>query len=317
MRARGPILLLITAALWGLAFTAQTTAANVVGPFTFNAARNIVGAAFLTGVIALRKQTGTDTSPTTPHATYTRRTLLISGTICGILLFGASYLQQAGITAYPPEAAASSRSGFVTATYMVMVATMSVFTGHKLRPRVVVAIMLALGGMYFLCVPHGLGSVYRGDWLVLGSAFGYALHIIAIDHYTHVDGVRLSRVQLLVSAMLSTTGAIVFEQPDAAALFAALVPILYAGIASDGIAYTLQIIGQQTTNPTVASIILTMESVFAAIGGWIILSERLSEVELLGCALVFVAVLTAQLPEPRRTQETSEATEPEHLPANT
>ena len=295
MRAKGPILLLITAVLWGLAFVAQTSAADGIGPFTFNASRNFVGALFLSGVIAWRKRSGQDVPP--DGTGYSRRTLLVAGVACGVLLCASSFLQQLGITVYPPEAAASGRSGFVTATYMVMVAVMGVFLGKRPHPLVFVAVAVALVGMYLLCVPDGLGSVYLGDWLVLACAFGFALHIIVIDRYTQVDGVRLSRVQLLVAGGISLAGAIAFEQPTLAVVVAALVPVLYAGICSDGIAYTLQIIGQKTTDPTVASIIMSLEAVFAALGGWIILSESLSPVELVGCALVFVAVLLSQVPE--------------------
>jgi len=305
VKAKGPILLLITAVLWGMAFVAQTSAADSVGPFTFNASRNFIGALFLTGVIAMRKRTGQDKAPLTrghdadagASAGYARRTLIIAGALCGIALCVASYLQQAGITAYPPEAAASSRSGFVTATYMVMVAVILVFMGKRPHPLVFVAVAVAMLGMYLLCVPDGLGSVYAGDWLVLASALGYAIHILVIDRYTQVDGVRLSRVQLLVAGGISLVCALVFEHPQLAAVLAALVPILYAGICSDGIAYTLQIIAQQTTEATVASIIMSLESVFAAIGGWLILSESLTPIELGGCALVFAAVLLSQVPE--------------------
>lgn len=297
MKAKGPLLLLITAILWGMAFVAQTSAAESIGPFTFNASRNFIGALFLSGVIAFRKRTGQDKPAGLEGSGYSKRTLIIAGTLCGIALCVASYLQQAGITAYPPEAAASSRSGFVTATYMVMVAVMLMFMGKRPHPIVLVAVVVALAGMYLLCVPNGLGSVYVGDWLVLASAFGYAVHILVIDRYTQVDGVRLSRVQLLVAGAISLVCAIAFEHPDMTAVLAAAIPILYAGICSDGIAYTLQIIAQKTTDATVASIIMSLESVFAALGGWLILSESLSPIEMLGCALVFVAVILSQVPD--------------------
>ncbi len=301
MKAKGPILLLITAILWGFAFVAQTTASSDIGPFTFNASRNIIGAVFLTGVIAMRKRLGHDEAPQLGSdgnaSGYTRKALVIAGVTCGIVLFAASYLQQAGITAYPAGAAASGRSGFVTATYMIMVALMGVVVGKKTQPIVFVAVAVSMLGMYLLCVPNGLGSIYVGDWLVLASAFGYALHIIVIDRFTRIDGVRLSRVQLMTSAAIALVCALAFEHPDPAAIAAALVPILYAGICSDGIAYTFQIIAQKTTDPTVASILMSLESVFAAIGGWLILSESLSAVELLGCALVFAAVMLAQVPQ--------------------
>lgn len=301
MKAKGPILLLITAILWGFAFVAQTTASSDIGPFTFNASRNIIGAVFLTGVIAMRKRLGHDEAPQLGSdgnaSGYTRKALVIAGVTCGVVLFAASYLQQAGITAYPAGAAASGRSGFVTATYMIMVALMGVVVGKKTQPIVFVAVAVSMLGMYLLCVPNGLGSIYVGDWLVLASAFGYALHIIVIDRFTRIDGVRLSRVQLMTSAAIALVCALAIEHPDPAAIAAALVPILYAGICSDGIAYTFQIIAQKTTDPTVASILMSLESVFAAIGGWLILSESLSAVELLGCALVFAAVMLAQVPQ--------------------
>lgn len=297
MRAKGPILLLITAILWGMAFVAQTTAADNVGPFTFNVSRNFIGALFLSGVIAFRRRSGQDKPAGVAGSGYSRRTLLVAGVLCGIALCAASFLQQAGITAYPPEAAASSRSGFVTATYMVMVAVMLALAGRRPHPIVLAAVVVALLGMYLLCVPDGIGSVYLGDWLVFASAFGYAVHILVIDRFTQVDGVRLSRVQLLVSGGISLVCALAFEHPDPSAVLAAAIPILYAGVCSDGIAYTLQIVAQKTTDAAVASIIMSLESVFAAIGGWLILSESLSAVELVGCALVFVAVLMSQVPE--------------------
>ena len=296
-KAKGPVLLLVTAVLWGMAFVAQTSAADDVGPFTFNMSRNFVGALFLSAVIAGRKRTGHDRPAGAEGSGYSRRTLIVGGVACGLLLCVASYLQQAGITSYPPEAAASGRSGFVTATYMVMVAVIGVFMNRRPHPIVFVAVAVALVGMYLLCVPDGLGSVYVGDWLVLACALGFALHILVIDRYRQVDGVRLSRVQLIVAGAVSLVCAFAFEQPTAAAILAAAVPILYAGICSDGIAYTLQIIGQQTTDPTVASIIMSLEAVFAALGGWLILAESLSPVELFGCVLVFAAVLLAQIPE--------------------
>lgn len=297
MNLKGPILLLITSILWGLAFVAQTDAAQHVQPFTFNASRNFIGALFLTGIIALRKRSGADKPPTSDATGYSSRTLLVGGLACGVALFVASYLQQAGISSYPSEAAVSGRSGFITALYMIIVAVIGCFAGKKPHPVVFVAVGVALVGMWFLCVPEGFEAIYFGDVLVFACAFGYALHIIIIDRYTQVDGVRLSRLQLLVSGTLSLVSALIFEQPELALVLAALVPILYAGIASDGIAYTFQIIAQQTTDPTVASILMSLESVFAALGGWLILSEALTPLELLGCALVFAAVMLAQVPD--------------------
>lgn len=297
MNAKGPILLLITAILWGMAFVAQTDAAQHVQPFTFNASRNFIGALFLTGVIAWRKRTGADKPPQQDGPGYTKRMLLVGGIACGVALFAASYLQQAGITSYPQDAAISGRSGFITALYMVVVAVIGLFTSKKPHPIVLVAVGVALVGLWFLCVPNGFDNIYFGDVLVFLCAIGYAIHIIVIDRYTHVDGVRLSRVQLITSGALSLVCALLFEHPELSLVLAAAIPILYAGICSDGIAYTFQIIAQQTTDATVASILMSLESVFAALGGWLILSEALTPVELLGCALVFAAVMLAQVPD--------------------
>ena len=337
---KGPLMLLATAVLWGLAFVAQTTASSNIEPFTFNASRNFVGALFLTGVIAVRKRQGHDVAPlrksedtekrgeadgcTSPIdgrsrpidervscsersaraaqgsskqlGRYTTRALMIGGAACGIVLCIASFLQQSGIGAYPANAAASGRSGFVTATYMIMVALYTVFAGKKSHPLVFASVVVAIVGMYFLCVPNGIENIYWGDMLVFGSAVGYAAHIIVIDRFTAVDGVRLSRVQLLVAGSISLVCALMLEHPSIAGIACAIVPILYAGILSDGVAYTLQIVAQKTTDPTVASIIMSLESVFAALGGWIILGERLGAVELLGCTLVFAAVMLSQVP---------------------
>lgn len=309
-------MLLGTAVLWGLAFVAQTSASDSIEPFTFNASRNFIGALFLTGVIAVRKRIGHDIAPVRKNSTdgkttgtasaeaggtkqlglYTTRMLLASGAACGLVLCFASYMQQSGISAYPADAAASGRSGFVTATYMIMVALYTVFAGKKAHPVVFVSVGIAFAGMYFLCVPNGIENVYWGDVLVLASAVGYAAHIIVIDRFTMVDGVRLSRVQLLVAGAISLVCALLFEHPSITGVACAIVPILYAGVFSDGVAYTLQIVAQKTTDATVASIIMSLESVFAALGGWIILGERLGAVELFGCTLVFAAVMLSQVP---------------------
>ncbi len=316
---KGPLLLLFTALLWGMAFVAQTQAADAVEPFTFNASRNFIGAAFLVGVIFVRVRLGHDVAPskrvvsTTMNSTdasdgssvgpsgklggYSLRALLVGGFLCGLVLCFSSFLQQAGISSYPDDAAASGRSGFITAIYMILVALFAIFAGKKAHPIVFAAVAVAMFGMYLLCVPNGLDQVYWGDVLVLVCAFGYALHIIVIDRFTYIDGVRLSLVQLLTAGGISLVCALIFEHPDMAQIMAAALPILYAGICSDGIAFTCQIVAQKTTDPTVASILMSLEAVFAALGGWIILGEVLGPVELVGCVLVFVAVLMAQVPD--------------------
>ncbi len=301
MKATGPILLLITAVLWGSTFAAQTAASSHVDPFTFLFSRNFIGALFLSFVIAARKRMGQDMAPVpvsrvSGSCGYTRKTLLIAGASCGVVLCASAFLQQMGITIYPDGTAISGRSGFITAIYMIVVAVFGVVVNRKASPVVLLSVVVAMAGMYFLCVPNGLGEIYLGDWLTLGCAVGYAAHIIIIDRFTQVDGVRLSRVQLLTSGCIALVCAFIFESPSITGILAAIGPILVAGVLSDGVAYTFQIIAQKTTDATVASIIMSLESVFAALAGFVFLGEVLGGIELFGCALVFAAVILAQVP---------------------
>lgn len=303
---KGTVLLLITALIWGTAFVAQTSAADNVDPFTFNASRNIIAVVFLTMVITVKEKLETKeakpaAAPASPAEKVNfmgdTRAIVIGGALCGLALFAASYLQQAGIGAYPPEAAASGRAGFITATYVIMVALCSLFMGKKVHPLVLVATVVCVVGMYLLCMSGGIEGIYMGDVLVLLSAAGFAAHIIVIDRYVALDAFRLSRVQFIASGGLSLICALIFEQPTVSAIALALLPILFAGIMSDGVAYTLQFVGQKFVNATAATIIMSLESVFAALAGWLLLAERLGVQEIIGCALVFAAVMLAQAPD--------------------
>ena len=312
---KGTVLLLITALIWGTAFVAQTSAAENVDPFTFNASRNTIAVVFLTVIIMTKEKlakakapAGTASAAPAEKVNFLgdTRAVVIGGALCGVALFAASYLQQLGIATYPPEAAASGRAGFITATYMIMVALCTIFTGRKLHPLVMIATVVCMAGMYLLCMSGGLENIYLGDVLVLLSAVGFAAHIIVIDRYAALDAFRLSRVQFIVSAGLSMVCAFAFENPQLTSILAALLPILFAGIMSDGIAYTLQFAGQKYANPTLASIIMSLESVFAALAGWLLLAERLGVQEIIGCALVFAAVMLAQTPDFLKKPEAKE-----------
>ena len=193
-------------------------------------------------------------------------------------------------------AAASGRAGFLTATYVVMVAVIAVFTGNKLHPTVIVAAVGCVAGMYMLCLSGGIDRVYFGDLLILLCAVGYAAYIMAVDRFNDTDGIAMSFVQFIVCSVLSTVCAFIFEQPDFGVIAQAWLPVAYAGVLSSGVAYTLQIIGQKYAEPTVATIVMSLESVFAALAGWVLLNERLSPAELAGCALVFASVILAQAP---------------------
>lgn len=298
---KGTLFLLGAALVWGLAFPAQSVASSSVAPFTFIAAKSSVAAVFLGCILLTRLPRHTSEERHRQETvigprSYTTRRILIGGILCGLALCIADNFQQAGITAYPSDAAAAGRAGFLTATYVVMVALISLFTKKKPHPATLVAAGVCLLGMYFLCVSNGINNIYVGDILILGSALGYTAHILVVDRYAALDGVKISCVQFITSAILSLCCAFLFEHPTLDQLSTALLPILYVGAISSGIGYTFQNLGQKSVAPSIAAIVMSLESVFAALGGWILLGELLTSRELLGCVLVFAAVLLAQAP---------------------
>lgn len=294
-RTKGSIMLLIATFFWGTTFVAQTTASDVLGTFTYNASRSFVGASFLGVLILLRhffrKEENKETQPVQGQ-----RSVLFAGTLCGVFLFVAMGCQQGGISAYPDGVAISGRSAFLTATYVIMTVICSRFLGKKLHKIVYAAVVVCVIGMYFLCVSDGISSIYLGDVLCLACALFFTIHIMIIDNFSYCDSVKMSCMQFVVAGILSCITALIFENPTWESIFAAAGSILYAGILSSGVAYTLQMAGQKYAEPAVASIVMSLESVFATLAGWILLSERLSHREMLGCALVFTAVILAQVP---------------------
>ncbi len=293
-KLKGPLLLLLTTILWGLAFTAQSTAADKIGSFTFNAVRCILAAVFLFVTLIIRssaeKLRHKEKKKNSP------KKLLFGGFMCGITLFAGMNLQQFGIAAYPPEAASSGRAGFLTATYVVMIPIVQRLLGKKLSITVIIAVFGCIAGMYLLCMSGGFDSIYLGDVLELLCAVGFTAYILAVDKFAGIDGIMISCLQFVICGAICFVCMMIFEKPDIAVLADAWLPIAYAGIVSSGIGYTLQILGQKETEPTVASIIMSLESVFAALFGWMILGEILSTRELIGCALVFASVIIAQIP---------------------
>lgn len=294
-KAKGTLFLLLAALIWGMAFVAQTSAADKIGAFTFNASRSIIAALFLLLVIGIRKKPGKVLIKTKEKAT--SRHLAIGGTLCGITLFITVNFQQFGIAAYPENAAVSGRAGFLTATYVVMVALCAWVSGKKPHPMTLIVAVGCIIGMYMLCLSNGFSGIYLGDILVLICALGFTAYILVVDHFQKLDGFMLSCIQFFVCGVLSLIATLIFEKPSAQALLAAWLPIVYAGIFSSAIGYTLQIVGQKYADPAVASIVMSLESVFAALAGWIILNERLGFHELIGCGLVFLSVILAQVPE--------------------
>lgn len=303
---KGSLILLITAFIWGTAFVAQTSAADSLGTFTFNAGRSFVAAAFLGILVLIRDCCGprfkrSDSAGMRARSEAAERRNRASwpvqgGLLCGLMLFLAMSFQQAGIGAYPDGVAASGRAGFLTATYVVMVALCMQIRGRKTHPLVLVSIAGTICGMYLLCMSGGFSGIYVGDVLELCCAVCFTGHILVVDRYSDTDSFCLSCLQFLTAGVLSGVMCL-FEHVNGAAVIRAIPLILYAGVLSSSIAYTLQLIGQKYAEPAVASIVMSLESVFAVIAGWAVLHEVLSTRELLGCAFVFAAVILAQVPQ--------------------
>ncbi len=292
----GGLLLGLAALIWGTAFVAQSVGMDHVGPCTFNAARSLIGGIALLPVAILSFRKKGEWAPREEKSGFWKgnKALLSGGMLCGILLGAASMLQQAGLKTVSP-----GKAGFLTALYIVLVPILGLFLGRRPGWKVWAAAAIAMTGIWFLSV-RGDFSIASGDLLVIVSALFFSFHILVIDRFSGlVAGVALSCIQFFVAGILSAAAAFLLETPRWADLLAAWGPLLYTGVLSSGVAYTLQILGQKTVKPTVASLILSLESVFAALAGWVILGEPLAPKELFGCALVFGAVVLAQLPERR------------------
>ncbi len=293
---KGSLILCTAALIWGLAFVAQDTAADRVPPFLFNALRSLIATLFLFGLLAL--QSHRSHTPIFPKAPHKRREMLIGGILCGLLLSVSVNFQQFGIAAYPDGAASEARAGFLTALYVILVPIISVVCGKRLGLPVLGAGLIASLGIYLLSLSDGIDQIYIGDLLVFLCAISFSFHILAVDRFAApVGGIRLSMLQFLVCGLSSLLLSLLFESPAWEQVLTATPQILYLGICSSGIAYTLQIYGQKFAEPAVASLSMSLESVFAAAGGWLISGNALSGKELIGCALVFVAIVLAQLPQ--------------------
>ena len=282
-------LLLLAAVIWGVAFVAQTVGMDYVGPFTFNAVRCFLGALVLlpAALFSARKKAAAPGS---------RRTLWLGGLVCGTALAVASSLQQVGLLY-----TSAGKAGFITALYIVIVPLLGLLVFRRRVSFVLgISILLSVAGMYLLCLTGGL-SLGTGDLLMLLCAFFFAVQILCVDYFSpRLNAVQLSCLQFFFCGIVTCILMFIFEKPNWESICAAYIPLLYAGIFSCGVAYTLQILGQKGFNPTVASLILSLESVFSALAGWILLGEKLSPAELGGCALIFAAIILAQLPERKK-----------------
>lgn len=305
---------MLTSFIWGSAFVAQSSGMDYVGPYTYNMARNVLAFLFLIPVIYVigKKKGGADNAGSGTGIDDTAsgeanwksillpdRTTLVGGIYCGLVMAVASSLQQIGITM-----TTAGKAGFITALYIILVPLMGVFIGKKI-PRIIwFCVVLAMAGFYLLCVKEGF-SISKGDILVLFCSVGFSVHIMTIDYFTSkgVDGVKMACIQFAVAAIVMTPVMFALENPSVSGLLSAWMTIAYAGILSSGVGFTLQIVAQKDTDPTTATLIMSLESVFAAVSGCLFLNEVLLPKEILGCILVFVAVILAQVPLPVKSKE--------------
>lgn len=290
-RAWGNLLLLLTAMIWGTAFVAQRVGMDDIEPFTFNAARMAL-AALAVGVPALLR------AKAHPPTAKEKKDTLLGGLCCGGFLAAASLFQQVGLVY-----TTAGKAGFLTAMYILLVPLLGALVlGRREKRRTWFAVALGVAGMYLLCVREGL-TLAKGDALVCVCAVLYAGHILCCDRFSHQsDPIALSALQFAVTALLSLVLALLTEQPQLWQLRAAAVPILYCGLISGGLGYTMQMVAQRYTEPTVASLLMSLESVFAALSGALLLHEHMSARELSGCVILFAAILLVQLPERKRTR---------------
>ena len=298
MKPKNAVMLLLTSLIWGTAFVAQSVGMDFLEPFTFNGVRSFIGGVTLLPCIwLLEKMNGK------PEVDGTRKDLIQGGIACGLLLFAASSLQQMGI-----QYTTAGKAGFITALYIVIVPLLGLLFKKRVSSLVWIAVVVAVGGMYLLCITEGF-SIGKGDLLVMACAFCFSVHILIIDYFSpKVDGVKMSCIQFLVCGLLCAVPMFLIERPSLSQIWSAWVPLLYAGVLSCGVGYTLQIVGQRHIDPTIASLILSLESVISVLAGWALLGQKLTLRELIGCILVFCAIILAQLPQ--KTEKAQEV--PQH-----
>lgn len=300
-KMKSNILLLLTAFIWGSAFVAQKSGMDYIEPFTYNGIRTFIGGLVLIPVIIFftkknNRQNGTEEKVFDFEKD---KIAIIGGICCGLALFVASSLQQFGVSY-----TTAGKAGFITTLYVVFVPILSLLLRKKVRPIMWVCVALGAVGLYLLCMTDASFSLQFGDMLVLLCAVAFAVHILVIDHFSpKADGVKISCVQFLVSGVLGIICMFLFETPDLGNILACWLPILYAGVLSCGVAYTLQVVAQADADPTAASLILCLESVFAVISGAILLHESMSPRELMGCAVIFAAVIISNLPEKKASTD--------------
>ena len=299
-RLQGTLILALAALVWGISFVSQSEGMKYIEPNTFNGIRTLLGCISLIPVICVLDMQKKKKGTYKPMSSTEKKDLIVAGIVCGIFLCIASTVQTYGL-----KYTTAGKSGFITALYMIFVPIVSVFLGKKIRPIVIISIVIAILGMYFLCIKKGSLEINTGDILTLICSVVFTFHILVIGHFSvKVDGVRLSCMQFLVGGTLNTILMFLIEDPQIDLILKCTIPILYSGLMSCGVAYTLQIVGQKYAEPTVASLVMSLESVFAALAGWLLLSEAMNMREIVGCVMMFAAITLVQLPEKQKAPQT-------------
>lgn len=291
-KIRGNLMLMFTAFIWGASFVAQISGAKEIGAFTFNFSRNVIAGFSL--LILIQLWPYIIKIPMKKETQEVKKSTIIGGIACGVMLTVAMSFQQLGLSG--ANATTAGKAGFITALYIVLVPLTGIFIGKRVKLKTWIYVFLATIGLYLLSINQGF-SIQIGDFLVLISAFFYALHILVIDYFSpKSNGVKLSMIQFFVAAILSGIVMLIVEEFVWSDVLSSGIPILYAGFISSAVGYTFQIIAQKDTEPTTASLILSLESVFAVLAGALILGERLTLREAIGCTIMFVAITLAQIP---------------------
>lgn len=294
------LMLIIAALIWGSAFVAQSVGMDYVGPYTFLAVRSLLGGVVLLPFALLRRRSR---SAKKPAASFHKKDLWVASALCGVILCISTSFQQFGLLD-----TTAGKSGFITALYVVLVPVVGLLLGKRVSANTWISVAIAAAALYLLCVNERF-TIGPGELLTLGCALGFTFHILVIDHFSaRVDGVMFASLQFLICGVLSGICMFLFEKPEISSILRCWLPICYAGILSSGVGYTLQIFGQKNTKPAVASLLMSLESVFAVLSGAVLLHERLSIKEYLGCALMFGAIVLAQwrrnpLRKPQRIPE--------------
>ena len=300
----GNIMLTITAFIWGISFVFQRKGMEFIEPLTFAASRLVLAAlavmivAFIMDMRERKKPGFTPRTGETADA-YKRNTIL-GGVLAGLCLTGAGAFQQMGVVY-----TTAGKAGFITALYMMLVPVINfLFFKKKNTWLVWLGVVVGVVGLYLLCMTDKSFSVTKGDGLILICSVFFALHILVCDHFAPIGNpVKISAIQFITACACTWVLAVLWEEPTWAKIVSAAVPIAYCGVMSGGVAYTLQILAQRNTDPTVAALLLSLESVFAVIGGAIMLHERMSPRELIGCLIMFIAIILVQIPLPEKKEK--------------